>query len=233
MITLRGKGVSRGIAIEKLVFFEPSAFTAERKIVSDTAGERERFNAARKTAGEQLDELSTVVVEKIGEKNALLFEIHRMMIDDPDFRDPIIKIIKNQRLCAEYAMMEAGIRLAQDFAEMDDEYMSERAADVRDVANRIIEILSGTRQRITAGPEPAVLVARDFGPSETVQFDRSKVLALVSQEGAANSHTAIFARTMGIPAIIGLGASLSPGLSGALAALDGETGELCITNLFI
>ncbi|MDR0376525.1 MAG: phosphoenolpyruvate--protein phosphotransferase [Spirochaetaceae bacterium] len=228
MITLRGKGVSKGIAVGKLVFFEPSSTTVEKKSISDPVGEIERFNAARQTAGEQLDELSATMVEKIGEKNALLFEIHRMMLDDPDFCDPIVKIIETQRLCAEYAVMEAGTQLAREFAEMDDEYMSERAADVRDVANRVIEILSGTQQQITAGPEPVVLAARDFSPSETAQFDRSKVLALVSQQGAANSHTAIFARTMGIPAIIGLGASLSPGLAGKLAALDGETGELCL-----
>jgi phosphotransferase system enzyme I (PtsI) len=124
--------------------------------------------------------------------------------------------------------MEAGTRLAQDFAEMDDEYMKERAADIRDVANRVIAILSGTQQDVTAGAEPVILAAEDFSPSETAQFDRSKVLALVSRAGAANSHTAIFARTMGIPAIIGLGASLSVGLGGKAAALDGESGMLCI-----
>ncbi|MDR1956804.1 MAG: phosphoenolpyruvate--protein phosphotransferase [Treponema sp.] len=228
MITLRGKGVSKGVALGRLVFLERSAVTVEKQPVSDTAGEIERFQAALRTAAEQLDKLSTEMVEKIGKKNALLFEIHRMMLDDPDFCDPVIAIIERERLCAEYAVMEAGKRLAQDFAEMDDEYMSERAADVRDVANRVIAVLTGNQSPVSSGNEPVILAAPDFSPSETAQFDRSLVLALVSQQGAANSHTAIFARTMGIPAIIGLGASLSPGLAGKQAALDGETGEFCV-----
>jgi phosphotransferase system enzyme I (PtsI) len=228
MIILQGKGVSSGIASGKLKFLERSNYQVEKRAITDVSGEVDRFNDARKTAGEQLDELSINMAEKIGKQNALLFEIHRMMLEDADFTDPIVKIIENQHLCAEYAVMEAGSRLAQDFAELDDDYMKERAADVRDVANRIIAILSGTQQNVTAGPEPVVLAAEDFSPSETAQFDKSKVLALVSRAGAANSHTAIFSRTMGIPAIIGLGASLAPGLGGKEVILDGETGMLCV-----
>lgn len=228
MITLQGKGVSRGIAAGRLVFFERSSFVIEKKAVTDTAGEVERFKAACLTAASQLDNLATEMKDKVGEENALLFEIHRMMLNDEDYTEPIIKLIESQRVCAEYAVMEAGGRLAQDFAEMDDDYMKERAVDVKDVSNRVIAILSGTQQDVTAGPEPVILAADEFTPSETAQFDQSKVLALVSQAGAANSHTAIFARTIGIPAIIGLGASLSSGLANKEAALDGETGTLYI-----
>ncbi|MDR2658610.1 MAG: phosphoenolpyruvate--protein phosphotransferase [Spirochaetaceae bacterium] len=228
MITLQGKGVSRGIASGRIVFFERSNFTVEKKLVTDVVGEVERFKAACITASSQLSDLAAKIAEKVGSENAKLFEIHRMMLEDSDYTDPIIKLIESQRVCAEYAVMEAGGRLAQDFAEMDDEYMKERAIDVKDVSHRVISILSGTQRDVTSGPDPVILASDDFTPSETAQFDRSKVLALVSQAGAANSHTAIFARTMGIPAIIRLGASLSMGFSNKQAALDGETGALYI-----
>jgi phosphotransferase system enzyme I (PtsI) len=228
MIILQGKGVSSGIAAGKLKFLERPGCRVEKKAVADVAAEVERFDNARKKAGDQLDELSLAMAEKIGKENALLFEIHRMMLEDADFTDPIIMIIKNQHVCAEYAVQEGGARLARDFAELDDDYMKERAADVLDVANRIIAILSGAQQDVTAGPEPVILAAEDFSPSETAQFDKTKVLALVSRAGAANSHTAIFSRTMGIPAIIGLGASLALELGGKEVMLDGETGMLCV-----
>jgi len=228
MLNLQGKGVSAGIAVGRLIFFEPNTYMPEKKLVTDTEGEINRFHLARKTAGDQLDELSEKMKDKIGEKNALLFEIHRMMLEDTDFIDPVIALISGERVCAEYAVLEAGTQLARDFAEMDDDYMKERAVDIQDIARRVIEILSGTQKDITAGSEPVILAAKEFTPSETAQFDREKVLALVSQGGAANAHTAIFARTMGIPAIIGLGASLSAGLSNREAALDGSTGILYI-----
>jgi phosphotransferase system enzyme I (PtsI) len=228
MITLQGKGVSSGIASGRVVFFQRSNFVVEKKAVTDTAGEVERFKAACLSAASQLDTLAATMAAKVGKENAMLFEIHRMMLFDTDYTDPVIELIQTQRVCAEYAVSEAGGRLAQDFAEMDDDYMKERAIDIRDVSRRVIEILSGTQQDVTSGPEPVILAADDFTPSETAQFDRSKVLALVSQAGAANSHTAIFARTMGIPAIIGLGASLSTGLANKEAALDGDTGVLYI-----
>ncbi|GMO39207.1 MAG: phosphoenolpyruvate--protein phosphotransferase [Termitinemataceae bacterium] len=228
MITLQGKGVSSGIAAGKIAFLEKAAFVPRKQPISDVTGEIERFHAARHTACDQLDDLAQTMVEKIGKENAMLFEVHRMMLEDTDYTDPIIKIIETEKICAEYAVNVAGNRLAQDFAEMDDDYMKERAIDVRDVSKRVIEILSGTQQDITSGAEPMILAAKDFTPSQTAQFDRSKVLALISQEGAANSHTAIFARTMGLAAIIGFGASLSAGLGGKEAALDGDTGTLYI-----
>jgi phosphotransferase system enzyme I (PtsI) len=149
-----------------------------------------------------------------------------MMLEDTDYCDPVSELIKTEKVCAEYAVNTAGSRLAQDFADMDDEYMKARAIDVYDVSKRVIEILSGEGQALDRGNDPAILAADDFTPSETAQLDRSKVLALVSRQGAANSHTAIFARTMGIPAIIGFGAFLTDDLSGKEVILDGDTGTL-------
>ncbi|MDR3334357.1 MAG: phosphoenolpyruvate--protein phosphotransferase [Treponema sp.] len=228
MITLRGKGVSSGIAFGKLVFLDRGGYVAQKNAISDVTGELQRLHAARKQAGEQLNALALDMQTKLGEEHAMLFEVHRMMLEDSDFVDPIMKIIETELLCAEYAVVTASARLAQEFVDMEDEYMSARAIDVRDVANRIVAVLSGTQQDVTAGTTPIILASDDFTPSETAQFNRDKVLALVSQAGAANSHTAIFARTMGIPAIIGFGASLSAGLAGKEAALDGETGTLHI-----
>jgi phosphotransferase system enzyme I (PtsI) len=168
------------------------------------------------------------MVDKIGEENALLFEIHRMMLEDSDYCDPIVEIIKTEKACAEYAVNTAGSRLAQEFADMDDDYMKARSIDVYDVSKRVIGILSGEGQTLVRNDEPVILASDDFTPSETAQLDRSKVLALVSRQGAANSHTAIFARTMGIPAIISFGEFLSGDLSDKQAILDGETGVLYI-----
>lgn len=228
MIKLQGKGVSHGIAAGKLFFLDRSAFKVEKKAVTDVCGEIQRFNAAKRTAGDQLDALANNMKEKLGEEHALLFETHRMMLDDSDFVDPIIKIIETEKVCAEYATQTASARLAHEFVELNDEYMSARALDVEDIAKRLIGVLSGTQQDFSSVTEPVILASDDFTPSETAQFDRSKVLALVSQAGSANSHTAIFSRTMGIPAIISLGASLSAGLAGKQTAMDGESGALYI-----
>ncbi|MDR1216792.1 MAG: phosphoenolpyruvate--protein phosphotransferase [Treponema sp.] len=226
MITLQGKGVSAGIAKGRLSFLKRESLSVKKRIIDNIEEEIERFNVARQTAADQLDALAVSMVDKIGEENALLFEIHRMMLEDADYCEPIIDIIKTEKACAEYAVNTAGSRLAQEFADMDDEYMKARSIDVYDVSKRVIRILSGEEQDLARSDEPVILATDDFTPSETAQLDRSKVLALVSRQGAANSHTAIFARTMGIPAIIGFGAFLSGDLSGKEAILDGDTGVL-------
>ncbi|MDR2433940.1 MAG: phosphoenolpyruvate--protein phosphotransferase, partial [Treponema sp.] len=228
MITLQGKGVSAGIARGRLSFLNRQSLSVEKRPVEDAGGEIERFNAARQVAADQLHTLSSTMMDKIGEENALLFEIHRMMLEDSDYCDPIVEIIKTEKVCAEYAVNTAGSRLAQEFADMDDDYMKARSIDVYDVSKRVIGILSGEGQALGRNDEPVILASDDFTPSETAQLDRSKVLALVSRQGAANSHTAIFARTMGIPAIISFGEFLSGDLSGKDAILDGETGVLYI-----
>ncbi|MDR0785739.1 MAG: phosphoenolpyruvate--protein phosphotransferase [Treponema sp.] len=226
MITLQGKGVSAGIAKGRLAFLKRTSVSVEKRSINDVEQEIERFDAARRTAAEQLDQLAGSMITKIGEENALLFEIHRMMLEDTDYIDPIIEIIKTEKVCAEYAVNTAGSRLAQEFADMDDEYMRARAVDVYDISKRVVEVLSGEEQTLARSDEPVILATDDFTPSETAQLDRNKVLALVSRQGAVNSHTAIFARTMGIPAIIGFGAFLSGDLAGKEAILDGDTGVL-------
>jgi phosphotransferase system enzyme I (PtsI) len=228
MITLQGKGVSAGIAKGRLSFINRKSLSVEKQPIEDAGEEVKRFHAARQAAADQLDELSTAMVDKIGKENALLFEIHRMILEDSDYCDPIIEIIETEKVRAEYAVNTAGSRLAQEFADIDDDYMKARAIDMYDVSKRVIEILLGAEQDPGRNDEPVILAADEFTPSETAQLDRGKVLALVSCQGAANSHTAIFARTMGIPAIISFGAFLSGDLSGKQAVLDGETGALYI-----
>jgi phosphotransferase system enzyme I (PtsI) len=225
MSVLIGKVASGGIAIGRLQFFERLKFSAKRKPVKDTGAELARLAAACKTAEEQLDFLITKTVHRLGKENAELFDVHKMMLKDEDFLDAITGIIKGEQVCAEYAVVEAGSRLAKDFAEMDDEYMKARSADVLDVSGRLLATLTGAGHGAELR-EPAILAADDFSPSETAQFDRSLVLGLVTQNGSANSHTSSFARTMGIPAVIGLGAALAPGIAHTVAALDGDTGKL-------
>jgi phosphotransferase system enzyme I (PtsI) len=228
MITLQGKGVSAGIAIGKVIFRAGNDFTANKRSIEDTAAESARFHEAREKAAAQLEELAAAMKEKLGEENALLFETHSMLLQDPDFYDPVLAIIEGEKLCAEYAVLEAGSKLAADFAEMDDEYMKERSADIRDVTKRVLAILNGKDTGMETLNEPVILAAEDFSPSETAQMDKSAVLGLVTRAGAANSHTAIFARNMGIPAVIGFGSALSDDMNGKEAALDGETGILCV-----
>jgi phosphotransferase system enzyme I (PtsI) len=228
MIVLQGKGVSEGIAKGRLEYLNPGSLGVEKKAAADTAGEILRFNEALKTSMEQLDALAAQTAEKLGGEHSALFEIHRMMLEDSDFVDPIVKIIETEQMCAEYAVETAGAVLAGEFAEMDDGYMSARAADISDVTRRLVAVLLGAQPGVMAGKGPAILAADDFTPSETAQFERGKALALLSRAGSANSHTAIFARTMGIPAIIGLGGSLSAQFAGRDAAIDGETGVVYI-----
>jgi phosphotransferase system enzyme I (PtsI) len=228
MIILQGKGVSSGIVAGRLKFFRGSVFSVEKKPATDIGKEIQRFMAALESAKDQLEKLAADMMEKIGRENALLFEIHKMLLEDPDYYDPIINIIKNEWVCAEYAVMEAGKQLAMDFVEMDDVYMRERAADIDDVSKRVIGILSKIETDIASGEDPVILAADDFSPSETARLNPVKALALVCRQGAANSHTAIFARTMGIPAIIGIGLSLSPEMEDKEIIVDGESGMIYI-----
>ena len=227
-IVLQGKGVSSGIAKGRIRFHLLENLLVEKRHIKDVEKEIARFTEARIIAGEQLETLSVTMISKIGEKNALLFKVHSMMLEDSDFIDPVLEIIKTEKTNAEYAVHIAGSRLAREFADMDDEYMNARSVDVHDITKRVIEILSGTGFVGEADYEPAILAADDFTPSETALFDREKTLALIMRQGAANSHTTIFARTMGIPTIIGLGASLTNDLSGREAIVDGETGMLYV-----
>ncbi|MDR2601606.1 MAG: phosphoenolpyruvate--protein phosphotransferase [Spirochaetaceae bacterium] len=228
MITLQGKSASGGIAFGKISFLKRSSASVEKRSITDLAAELQRFEEARNTACEQLDDLSERLADKIGAENAALFEMHRMMLQDPDYIEPITEIIKKEKVCAEYAVNTGGSRLAQDFAEMDDEYMKARSTDVYDISRRIINILAGVEDGPAEGGDPGIFAADDFTPSETAQMDRSKVLAMISKQGSYNSHSSIFARNMGIPAVIGFGEFLSADLSGKEAALDATEGVLYI-----
>jgi phosphotransferase system enzyme I (PtsI) len=221
---IHGKSASGGIAIGKLAFFRNSRMLPVMKTVSDISREIERYNAALLSAEKQLEELSISAEKKLGAENAELFESHVLMLQDPDFAEAAQNLIEKDHICAEYAVYITAENLAAVFAEMDDEYMRGRAADIRDVAWRVIDGLRGTEKRLHFD-EPIILAADDFSPSETASLDRMKILAMITAEGTDNSHTVIFARTMGIPAVIGLAALLNNTVyDGKQAVVDAEQG---------
>lgn len=221
---LQGKGASKGVAIGRVCFVGQEQPELEKKLTEAPEQELERFFAAKDTAVEQLAQIMGTAAETLGEENAQLFEIHQMMLEDVDFIDGVKSLIEGERYCAEYAVWETAQEISASFAEMDDSYMRARAADVLDVGQRVVNILLGRQDPQSLLNEPAILAAREFVPSETAQLSREKTLALITVGGAANSHTAIFARTMGIPAVIGLGEALDPSVDGKLCVVDGETG---------
>jgi len=224
MTTLNGQGVSRGTALGKVAFYRRSGQEIEPSAISDVPAELERFEKACGQAAEELEQLYAETLSTLGEENALLFQIHEMMLEDPDFTDAVRARIEGECLCAEYAVDAAAKEAAAAFAAMDDEYMQARSADVLDVGRRLVRILTHTDEGALFGSEPVVVAADDLAPSETARLDRSKVLAFLTSGGSANSHTAIFARTMGIPAVVGLGEALGPELDGREAAVDGGRG---------
>ncbi len=227
MITLEGKGVSKGIAIGKVYFASQLNLDAELSSIENCEAELERLEKARLEAMEQLKTLEKNIEAKLGAENAVLFEVHQMMLDDLDYREAIEAEIKDNKASAEYAVCQAGKQFAQMFAEMDDEYMKERASDVLDISRRLLGVLLGEQSGIDSH-EPLIYAGVDFAPSQTAQFDREKVLGIATAEGSKNSHTAIFARTLGLPAIIGLKDNLDKKYNGLMAIIDGETGEMII-----
>lgn len=223
-----GKGVSKGVAAGPISFYRRASGVIPRHEVSDTAAELERFRAARETAKEQLAKLYDKALAEAGEDAAMLFEAHQMMLDDLDFVESIEGMIENDRVNAEAAVSDTGAQFAEMFAAMDDSYMQARAADIRDISARVIGILTGEGESGIVSDVPCIVTADDLAPSETVQLDKALILGFITAGGSANSHTAILARTMGIPAIIGAGAALKPELEGKYAILDGQTGEAVI-----
>ena len=223
-----GKGVSKGVAAGPISFYRRVSGIIPRHEVSDTAAELERFRTARETAKEQLAKLYDKALAEAGEDAAMLFEAHQMMLDDLDFVESIEGMIENDRVNAEAAVSDTGAQFAEMFAAMDDSYMQARAADIRDISARVIGILTGEGESGIVSDVPCIVAADDLAPSETVQLDKSLILGFITSAGSANSHTAILARTMGIPAIIGAGAALKPELEGKYAILDGQTGEAVI-----
>ncbi|WP_417002595.1 phosphoenolpyruvate--protein phosphotransferase [Agathobaculum sp.] len=223
-----GKGVSKGVAAGPISFYRRASGVIPRHEVSDTAAELERFRAARETAKEQLAKLYDKALAEAGEDAAMLFEAHQMMLDDLDFVESIEGMIENDRVNAEAAVSDTGVQFAEMFAAMDDSYMQARAADIRDISARVIDILTGEGESGIVSDVPCIVAADDLAPSETVQLDKALILGFITAGGSANSHTAILARTMGIPAIISAGDALQPEMEGKYAIIDGQTGEAVI-----
>ena len=228
MISIQGKGVSTGVASGPLYFYQRATTTLRRYTVEDTAAEWERFKAAQEKAIEQLGELAEKAREEAGDEAAMLFETHQMMAEDLDYEDAIQNLIVNEANNAEAAVTDTAADFADMFATMDDAYMQARAADVKDVSNRILNILFGVVQGGIESDVPVVLAADDLAPSETIQLDKSKILGFVTEGGSSSSHTAILARTMGIPAIVGLGDQLKKEFEGRPVIVDGSTGQIFV-----
>lgn len=228
MITIQGKGVSKGIAKGPLYFFQRSDTTVTLKVVSDIEAEKARLAVAQEQSIQQLNALAEKCRDDAGEEMAVLFETHAMFVEDEDFVECITSLIDEKSCNAEYAVEQAGIQFAAMFAAMDDAYMQARAADIKDVAKRILNNLLGVVDGGIRSDVPVILAADDLAPSETLQLDKSKILGFVTMGGSGNSHTAILARTMGIPAICGAGEALAEGYNGRVGYIDGETGQLII-----
>ena len=228
MITIQGKGVSTGIGMGPLYFYRRATAEIKFYTVEDTDAEWQRFKDAQATAIEQLGELAEKAREEAGDDAAFLFETHQMMAEDMDYEESIEGIIKEEKLNAEIAVSRTADQFAEMFATMDDSYMQARAADVRDVSSRIVSILCGVVQGGIASDVPVLLAADDLAPSETIQLDKSKILGFITAHGSGSSHTAILARTMGIPAIVGMGDSLKMEYEGRQVICDGSTGAVVI-----
>ena len=228
MITIQGKGVSAGIGVGPLYFYRRATADIKFYTVEDTDAEWQRFKDAQAVAIEQLGELAEKAREEAGDDAAFLFETHQMMAEDMDYEESIEGIIKEEGLNAEIAVSRTSEQFAEMFATMDDSYMQARAADVKDVSNRIIAILCGVVQGGIVSDVPVLLAADDLAPSETIQLDKSKILGFITAQGSGSSHTAILARTMGIPAIVGMGDSLKMEYEGRSVIVDGGTGAVVI-----
>jgi phosphotransferase system enzyme I (PtsI) len=228
MLVITGTSVFSGVAIGPLRFFKGGAQTLPRRTVEDMAAEIQRFEEARAEAVNQLGVLYQKALDEVGEANAAIFEIHQIMLDDQDYRESIISIIQTQSVNAEYAISVTADNFAQIFTSMDDPYMQGRASDVRDVSGQMQKILNPVAYSPLMLETPSIVAARDLAPSETVRLDRNMILGLATAEGSVNSHTAILARTMGIPAFIGAGEALCADLDGKPAILDGFTGTLFV-----
>ena len=228
MITIQGKGVSKGIAKGPLYFFQRSDTTVTLKVVSDIEAEKARLAVAQEQSIQQLHALAEKCRDDAGEEMAVLFETHAMFVEDEDFVECITSLIDEESCNAEHAVEQAGIQFAAMFAAMDDAYMQARAADIKDVAKRILNNLLGVVDGGIRSDVPVILAADDLAPSETLQLDKSKILGFVTMGGSGNSHTAILARTMGIPAICGAGEALVESYNGRVGYIDGETGQLII-----
>ena len=225
-MVIQGKSVFSGIAIGRLSVYNKAENVVKRVKITDIDGEIRRFEEAREEGKKQLAGLYEKALKEVGEVNAAIFEVHQMMLDDLDYVESIQNMIKSQEVNAEFAVANTGDNFSEMFASMDDDYMKERAADVKDISNRLIMILQGNGARGIQSDEPVILLADDLAPSETVQLDKSKVLSFVTRHGSTNSHTAILARTMNIPALIGV--DYPDDADGKMGIVDGYEGKIII-----
>lgn len=228
MIILEGKSVFNDICMGHISFYKRKESVIKRYKVEDTDAEIKRFEEAKEKGKQQLQSLYEKAVEDVGEANAAIFEIHQMMLEDLDYCESVVNIITSQQVNADYAVGVTADNFSTMFSSMDDAYMQGRAADVKDVSERLLKILTNVEDGIKALTDQVIIAADDLVPSETVQLDKDKVLGFIMQEGSANSHTAILARSMGIPAIIGLGADLKNEYDGKYAIVDGFNGKVYI-----
>lgn len=228
MITLTGKSVFGGVEIGKIAFYKRNERQVRRWHVEDTDAEVKRFEEAKATALSELQELHEKAIRDVGEENAMIFEMHQMMLEDLDYLESILHIITGQEVNAEYAVSTTADNFAMMFSSMDDAYMQGRAADVKDISERVLNVLSGAGKSGVITDVPVIVAADDLVPSETVQLDKNMVLGFATMYGSSNSHTAILARTMNIPAIIGLGEELKTEYDGAFAIIDGFDGKIYI-----
>ena len=225
MKVLQGQGVSKGIQRGVIYFYSRRQAAVEPRQTADVVGERGKLNQAREQAGAQLLEMAELARAQAGESAALLFETHAMFLEDEDYTGAMDELVE-EGYNAEYAVQQAGEQFSAMLAEMDDPYMQARAVDVKDVTSRLLNILLGVVEGGIDSDRPVILAADDLAPSETIQLDKSKILAIATQRGSGNSHTAILARTMGIPAVCGLGAALNESCHGKEAYIVGETGQV-------
>ncbi len=226
MLKFSGSSVFGGVAIGKLFIFQKNENKVERRHIEDVEKETKRFEKAKEKALEQLQGLYEKALKDVGEANAMIFEVHQMMLEDLDYQDSIQYMIKEQPINVVFAVAQTSDNFAEMFAAMDDAYMQGRAADVRDISERLISILTDSQSSLDVFQEPVVIVAEDLAPSETVQFEKDKLLAIVTRQGSANSHTAILARTMDIPAVIQADIGLDPEYNGKTVIVDGFTGDI-------
>ena len=224
----KGKSVFGGIAIGKISVYKKDEQLVKRVKIEDADAEMKRYTEARNTAAAQLQKLYDKALKEVGEANAAIFEVHQMMLEDEDYNESVENIIRSQMVNAEYAVASTADNFAQMFEAMDDDYMRGRAADVRDISERVITVLAGGAGSGLDSDEPVIIAADDLAPSETVQLDKDKVLSFVTAHGSENSHTAILARTMGIPALIGTGIDLDETVDGKLGIVDGTNGVVYV-----
>ena len=226
MVEISAKSVCGGIAIGRIKYFSKKENDIRRKKITDTKGEIARYQKAKEEAVNQLGALYEKAVDEVGEDSAEIFNVHIMMLDDEDYNDSIINTITTQEVCAEYAVATTGDNFADMFANMEDDYFKARSADVKDISERVIRILEGASDNAAITDEPVILLAEDLAPSETVQLDKSKLLSFVTRLGSSNSHTAILARTMALPALIG--ADIKEEYDELMGIVDGYEGKFIV-----